>query len=364
MEKICEFCTTSRPVVYCKSDAANLCLSCDAKVHSANALSSRHLRTLLCDLCRYRPSNVRCLDHKMFICCGCDQNLHEAPSQLLGCPSAKDFAALWGFELNEQNNNGAIQNQESTSFILQQILELKRLQLNGNVGGRGLQNLSGTDSHGRDSRIIQDWNVDSFPFPNTHLEQLPSSSTALQVDSFEQSNQFWSQTMQDLGVCEDISSHDDLRIPDVDLTFRNFEELFGGGSDHDAIRALLDDKDVSCSSVENEMSLDQSVYGNPTPVEDASVASIYGAQSVQMERREDGSSHILNFLQDFDFSHAIRPSYSTMSFTLSRFGNESNSTDCLDNTTAGGEASCNSQELDNVHVEARGEEDTLQPKAE
>lgn len=32
--------------------------------------------------------------------------------------------------------------------------------------------------------------------------------------------------MQDLGVCEEPSCLDDLNIPDIDLTFRNFEELF------------------------------------------------------------------------------------------------------------------------------------------
>ena len=113
MEKICEFCTALRPVVYCKADAAHLCLSCDAKVHSANALSSRHLRSLLCDLCRFHPAYVRCTDHRMFMCRSCDRSLHDGPSQhqkrvissYMGCPSAKDFAALWGFELNEPDNS-------------------------------------------------------------------------------------------------------------------------------------------------------------------------------------------------------------------------------------------------------------------
>lgn len=109
MEKICEFCTAFQPVVYCKADGAYLCLSCDAKVHSANALSNRHLRTLLCDSCRNHPAYARCLDHRMFVCRICDQNIHGVSSQhqkrtvssYLGCPSAKDFAALWGFELDE-----------------------------------------------------------------------------------------------------------------------------------------------------------------------------------------------------------------------------------------------------------------------
>ncbi|GLT58201.1 hypothetical protein SLA2020_311140 [Shorea laevis] len=456
MEKICEFCTTSRPVVYCKADAAHLCLSCDAKVHSANALSSRHLRTLLCDSCRCRISYVRCLDHQMFMCCGCDENLHDISSQhqrravssYLGCPSAKDFAALWGFNLNEQDNSaiqdhslaGSVnphvikfknpalsssqiissssklnvasnstlgydisssqqpkvilnaQQQQNTSFILQQILDLKRLQLTegdscqplihgqqqtdtcssisiplGNFDrkvGQDSQNFQDIDNdlHQR-GNPLQELEVDSFPLPFTHLQHLSSSSTAgmpLQGESFwqcknpTQSTQLWSQTIQDLGVCEDTSFHDDFNIPDVDLTFRNFEELFGG--DQDPIRVLLDDKDVSYSSVKKDISLDKSDYGNARSAEDASAASIYGAQSAQMEGDLNPSSKINNYQRNFDCPHPIQPSYSNLSFTLSRFSNESSGTDCLDSQLSpitGGEASSNSHDLDGVHSEAR-----------
>lgn len=61
--------------------------------------------------------------------------------------------------------------------------------------------------------------------------------------------------MQDLGVCEELVCQDDFNIPDVDLTFRNFEELFG--SDQDPIRSLLDEKDMSYSSMEKDFSLDK-----------------------------------------------------------------------------------------------------------
>ena len=122
MEKICEFCTALRPIVYCKADGAYLCLSCDAKIHSANALSHRHLRTLLCDSCRYQPAYARCLDHRMFVCRACDKIQHDVFSQhrkrvvssYMGCPSAKDFAALWGFELDKLDKSD-VQQQLLTS---------------------------------------------------------------------------------------------------------------------------------------------------------------------------------------------------------------------------------------------------------
>lgn len=107
MEKRCGFCMELSPIVYCKADAAYLCLSCDAKVHSANALSFRHPRTLLCESCRCGPAIVRCCDHRMFMCQSCDDTIHHLQQHkkmvitcYVGCPSAEDLASLWGFDFN------------------------------------------------------------------------------------------------------------------------------------------------------------------------------------------------------------------------------------------------------------------------
>lgn len=114
MEKRCEFCSALYPIVYCKADAAHLCLSCDLKVHSANALSYRHPRTLVCESCRYNPAQFRCFDHGMFMCQSCDVSHHVSfqhrktvISCFVGCPSAKDLAALWGFEFSKLENESA-----------------------------------------------------------------------------------------------------------------------------------------------------------------------------------------------------------------------------------------------------------------
>ncbi|XWS68808.1 hypothetical protein CRYUN_Cryun04dG0124600 [Craigia yunnanensis] len=454
MEKICEFCKTSRPIVYCKADAAHLCLSCDAKVHSANALSNRHLRTLLCDSCRYRPSYVRCFNHRLFMCRGCDQSVHNVSSQhqrravssYLGCPSAKDFAALWGFELNEVEIN-AIQDhslsnsrvsmnlnavkldnlrqscsrigcssskssvtsipaagrnigsnsqhtkvikkgqqQQNASFILQQILDLKKLQLTEGdshlpfIGGLEQADTSSSicnSSKNLDSNLVQDigtnlhqsdnplkeLHADPLPLSFTHLENLSSSSTSTSGmpfygESFCKSpirnSQLWSQNMQDLGVCEDVFYQDDFNMPDIDLTFRNFEDIFGG--DQDPIRALLGDKDASCSSVEKDMSFNKSDNGNARPMEDASVASpVYVVQSAHTEINMDPSNHIHNFQGIIGSPCLIRPSYSTMS-SVSRFSAESSGTDCLDSGLSPieqGKASCFSPDFDSLHSEAR-----------
>ncbi|KAJ0039083.1 hypothetical protein Pint_22069 [Pistacia integerrima] len=468
MEKICEFCKAFRPVVYCKADAAHLCLSCDAKVHSANALSHRHLRTLLCDSCRNQPAYIQCSDHRMLMCHGCDQSLHDvnsnhqkrAISSYMGCPSAKDFVTLWGFELRElessdfqnwfpstscgpsdpsadnldisgqsspqvkgfsikskvssatsvsgaepetgsssqrsQNNwlerlaaaadddEGHLQNilcegeqQQNTSVILRQILDLKRLHLTeGNSRlpimshqeecetssihyppkeldeslEQDLKHLQSQDlatdlQQGDDT--IQELTVDRLLSPYSELDHVPlAPSTGMpfngesfwQCKSPVQSNQLWSQNMQDLGVCEDISCNDEIDIPDVDVTFPNFEDLFGG--DQDATRAKIDDKYVSCIFGKNP-SIHKSDKGNARVIE-LKWTMIPNKLIIIWET-------LILLLQ---FNHP----YSALSYSMSRFSIESSGTDCLNSRQSpntGGEASCYSPDLECAHSEAR-----------
>ncbi|KAI3812202.1 hypothetical protein L1987_16909 [Smallanthus sonchifolius] len=49
--KSCELCK-SPAKIYCDSDQASLCWTCDRKVHSANFLVARHSRSLLCRVCQ------------------------------------------------------------------------------------------------------------------------------------------------------------------------------------------------------------------------------------------------------------------------------------------------------------------------
>ncbi|XP_062110011.1 zinc finger protein CONSTANS-LIKE 10-like isoform X2 [Humulus lupulus] len=383
MEKICEFCTESRPVIYCKADAAHLCLCCDAKVHSANALSSRHSRTILCDPCRFRPAKVQWLDHQMFVCGICDAAAPHDPSSpiqkraigsFMGSPSAKDFAALWGFKLSGDNqlfvpsssSGGSgdsnvvnlltakheVGNQRSISFIMHQIMDLKKLQLTqgGNPSPQGQaqsnvassirqyakkqnENLSNPSLNSQDSSSspFTELKCDPFPCPFSQPDHSPLSSNVglplhgeplWQCRSPVQSNQLWSQNMQDLGVCEELVWEDDFNIPDVDLTFRNFEELF----DQDPSRALLNEKDESYSSIDKGLFLDKFDDSHSRIMEEASVDFLV----LDLER--DMASH--NKAHDEDSSAnqpsmnyympcPNRPSYSSMSLSVSRFSADS-----------------------------------------
>ena len=64
--------------------------------------------------------------------------------------------------------------------------------------------------------------------------------------------------MQDLGVCDELVCRDDFNMPEVDLTFQNFDEIFN--SDQDPTGGLFDNKDesYSYSSMDKDMSLSKS----------------------------------------------------------------------------------------------------------
>ncbi|XP_073028991.1 zinc finger protein CONSTANS-LIKE 10-like isoform X3 [Primulina eburnea] len=107
----CDFCGEQRSIVYCRSDAACLCLSCDRNVHCANALSRRHSRTLVCERCNSQPAFVRCIEERISLCQNCDWMGHTGSNtgpahkrQLVncysGCPSAAELSEIWSFLLD------------------------------------------------------------------------------------------------------------------------------------------------------------------------------------------------------------------------------------------------------------------------
>lgn len=444
MDKVCEYCKVLRPVVYCKADSANLCLQCDAKIHSANALSNRHSRTLVCELCRCHWAYIQCSTHQMFMCRSCDRSQHNVSSQhqrrvissYTGCPSAKDLAALWGFDLNglddstHQDNffatscvsadTGAVNcktlmqscpqvggssivseidsatlhsgaecevglsskhskafyegKQESTCFILQQIFDLKRLQTDDSNSSSFIRRQdhsdissiesdstwkleNNLDQHlqhflGLDSEFELmgspnlDLHVDPFPLPFSQLDHLTSSApfqgdSIWQCKSPVQSGQLWSQNMQDLGVCEELGYLDELSMPDIDLTFQNFEELFGG-SEQEPTKALPNDISMACAIVEEDA----------RGVEDTSVATSGCATQSAYVKKDVGPSDISPYLSRiWDCSHPIRPSYSALSFSLSMHSAERSGTDYID--TGLQKLSCNLLDQESAQPEAK-----------
>ncbi|KAG2316683.1 hypothetical protein Bca4012_067526 [Brassica carinata] len=76
--KLCDSCKSATVALYCRPDAAFLCLSCDSKVHAANKLASRHARVWMCEVCEQAPAHVTCKADAAALCVTCDRDIHSA----------------------------------------------------------------------------------------------------------------------------------------------------------------------------------------------------------------------------------------------------------------------------------------------
>lgn len=112
----CDFCNEQVAIFYCRADSAKLCLICDRHVHSANALSRKHVRSQICDNCGSKPVSVRCVTDNLVLCQDCDWDAHGScavsashdrnPVEgFSGCPSAVELASVWGIEIQDKKPN-------------------------------------------------------------------------------------------------------------------------------------------------------------------------------------------------------------------------------------------------------------------
>ncbi|EPS61097.1 hypothetical protein M569_13703 [Genlisea aurea] len=108
----CDFCGSRTAVLYCRADSAKLCLSCDSHVHSANAVSRKHIRSQICDNCAAEPASCRCATDGLVLCQDCDCDAHgscaasaahdRSPLEgFSGVPSGFELASSWGLEIEE-----------------------------------------------------------------------------------------------------------------------------------------------------------------------------------------------------------------------------------------------------------------------
>ncbi|CAH1433763.1 unnamed protein product [Lactuca virosa] len=110
----CDYCHNQIALLFCRADSAKLCLFCDHQVHTANALSGKHLRSQICEGCRSAPVSVRCSTDNLLLCRECDWDaygLYSASAShdrtpiegFIGCPSPLELAPTWGLDLNHHH---------------------------------------------------------------------------------------------------------------------------------------------------------------------------------------------------------------------------------------------------------------------
>ncbi|KAK5810971.1 Zinc finger CONSTANS-LIKE 9 -like protein [Gossypium arboreum] len=235
----CDFCGHQRPVVYCRSDAACLCLSCDRNVHSANALSRRHSRTLLCERCNSQPALVRCTEERVSLCENCDWIGHGTSTSnwthkrqtincYSGCPSSAELSSLWPFFWQSPSPGESTCEKELGLMSITENIETTSWGPTGNTVSQN-KNSDGVAEVNNDNNadMGSGWDGSSSIL---ELRSPPPLDQPAGVTDTSLPKVSCPQTKRPL-LCED-DLYDDFNMDEVDLNLDNYEELFGVALNH------------------------------------------------------------------------------------------------------------------------------------
>ncbi|KAK9134081.1 hypothetical protein Scep_013609 [Stephania cephalantha] len=228
MGQLCDYCGEQKSVVYCRSDDARLCLSCDRSVHSANALSRRHLRSLLCERCNSHAAIVRCLEEKVSLCQDCDYHGHSGSTSssahkkqrinsYSGCPSASEFSKNWPFVSEVTSMDGLNNGQGKGLFSIDEnhASHCWQSDVSKITDFSTADGLDGLDSFETWTRTSSMCMLDPM---QCSVDQMSGflDSTAPKLDCPGKAG---------LGLSDD-NLFEDFDVADLDLTFENYGELF------------------------------------------------------------------------------------------------------------------------------------------
>lgn len=216
--------------MYCRSDAACLCLSCDRNVHSANALSKRHSRTLLCERCNSQPACVRCAEERVSLCQNCDWIGHGASTSASthkrqplncysGCPSAAELSSIWSFVLDFPSGG---ESACEKGMGLMSIAE----------GNENAACIPPKDSSSQDVSVCADdeaGNANAW-VGSSSLPELKSASLnmgQLAASASTATPKACLPITRSPGLFEDDRFYEDFNMDEVDLDLENYDELFG-----------------------------------------------------------------------------------------------------------------------------------------
>ncbi|EXC15606.1 Zinc finger protein CONSTANS-LIKE 9 [Morus notabilis] len=230
MGYMCDFCGDQRSMVYCRSDAACLCLSCDRNVHSANILSKRHSRTLLCERCNSQPALVRCAEERISLCQNCDWLGHgsstsasshkrQTISCYSGCPSAAELSSIWSFVLEFPSGGESACEQELGLMSINEN-SADKAQGGPSENASGTVGLNDMPSIGKASACPSSSSVPKHNAASQVLDLPVESANA----TFPKLSFAGTKGPE---LCGNDDMYADLDMDEVDLNFENYEELFG-----------------------------------------------------------------------------------------------------------------------------------------
>ncbi|XP_020599348.1 zinc finger protein CONSTANS-LIKE 10-like [Phalaenopsis equestris] len=329
MASLCDFCGGQRSMVFCRSDAASLCLSCDRNVHSANALSRRHSRSLLCDRCFSQPATVRCTEERVSLCQNCDWNGHGNSilssehkrltiSFYSGCPSAAELAKIWPFVLEfpqiidsscEQGIMGLMSINENFSSTYLGPLRQSTSDMADICKMNDVKIVKTTDVHFTSSTATPTPMLCSTDHPTDSID----STTPKSNDG----------TTKNVENCEDF--YDGFDVED-ELTFENYEELFGASHAHS--EHLFEDVGIDCLF---EMKENSAANSNCQGEFVAEASSANQVKSMQVASSNAMSADSVMPSQggktEYNMSISARQAHSSLSHTFSSLTGESSAGD-------------------------------------
>ncbi|PSR96457.1 Zinc finger protein like [Actinidia chinensis var. chinensis] len=234
MVYMCDFCGEQRSIVYCRSDAASLCFSCDHSVHSANALSRRHFRTLVCDRCNSQPAFIRCVTEKISLCQNCDwlghagstsasRHQRQAVNCYSGCPSSAELSTIWPFVSDIPSVGDSTCEKEMSSMRISDKSVTNC--------GDSLQSKDGQDVSVL-VKVNDVNNIDksSFWMESSSMPQLNIKSKIVDQPvglANSTSSKMFCPGTKGPAYCEDDGFYEDFNMDEVDLNIENYDELFG-----------------------------------------------------------------------------------------------------------------------------------------
>lgn len=316
-------------MVYCRSDAACLCLSCDRNVHSANALSRRHSRTLLCERCNSQPATVRCVEEKISLCQNCNWIGHGSTTSASdhkrqtincysGCPSAAELSRIWSFVLEflSVDDSNCEQGMVLMSLTENSVGSCSLPPVNNNINDSTVAGRTNAQENVDKSDL---W-MASSPVPALN----PISSSVDQPTDLVNSP---TTKLCCSGICDDDDLlYEDFSMADVDLSIENYEELFGVSQNHS--EQLLENGGID------------SLFGiGNLPGTDASARGAYvaeGSSVVQIKAMQPACSNpisadsIISSKTDPNLCFPPRQAHSSLSLSFSGLTGESSTGDYQD----------------------------------
>ncbi|KAL4193847.1 hypothetical protein AMTRI_Chr06g178960 [Amborella trichopoda] len=271
MDSLCDFCGVQNAVVYCRPDAARLCLTCDRNVHSANALSSRHNRVLICEACSSHPATVRCFDDKVSLCQACDWNgfgcsmasghNRQSLNGYSGCPSPSQ---IWSCVLDGSSAN---------SHCLMTTIN-ENGESNDCWEGEGNGGLIGLAGQSRIQELDNGNKCDLW----MHASSATSGSNPApfreeqQLEGRNESNEskHGCPQLKDTDFCDGDDLCEVLGISDDALNLENCGELFDGSES--LIKDVFEDTTIDCFFMENNFSVADSNGQSDIAIEASSTA--------------------------------------------------------------------------------------------